>query len=119
MSATGEPGAMAEKIVCPDKTRLQRLLLGELPEADAERLEQHLLGCQPCGAAVQTLTGQDTLMDALQGAGQAPGVNEEEVIRVLSERIKSLRRPVGGAATIGPEVAVADVAPAGQDTSAF
>src|SRR5271168_3834687 len=33
---------------CPSLAELERLLLGELPEQDVERLEQHVQGCNAC-----------------------------------------------------------------------
>lgn len=40
---------------CPDVRDLQRLLLGELPPAQADPLARHLLECDRCAQAVQSL----------------------------------------------------------------
>ncbi|HEY7314984.1 MAG TPA: protein kinase [Gemmataceae bacterium] len=53
--------------LCPEPDTYQRLIDGELPPSDVERLSQHLDTCSSCAAVVQTLLGKDTLLSALGG----------------------------------------------------
>jgi eukaryotic-like serine/threonine-protein kinase len=84
---------------CPEKDAYQRLICGELPPPDVERLSQHLAACSACAAVVTALLGEDTLLSALRGApaDAPPGA---EVPAELTRRLLALRAqvPAGGTA---------------------
>ena len=74
---------------CPDQNAYQRLIHGDLPPSDVERLSQHLSSCSSCAAAVQTLLGEDTLLSALRGTpAEAP--SGADVPADLTQRLLSL-----------------------------
>jgi serine/threonine protein kinase/Leucine-rich repeat (LRR) protein len=75
---------------CPEASDFQRLLHGELPASDVERLSEHLGGCPSCAAAVQTLLGQDTLLSAVRGAA-VDALASQEVPAELTGRLLALR----------------------------
>ena len=86
---------------CPDAQCLQSLLLGRLSAAAAEPLERHLAGCSRCAQTLHGLQKQDTLTDALRGAGVA-GAPEEVAPPALLARLEALPRAVmGDSATAG------------------
>jgi hypothetical protein len=78
---------------CPDPQELQQLLLGRLPDNDAESLEQHLLTCSSCLQTVRGLRpASDTLVDAVrdQTAADRP---DRSPIADLMGRLKGLHPP--------------------------
>ncbi|HKI32893.1 MAG TPA: protein kinase [Gemmataceae bacterium] len=84
--------------LCPEQNAYERLIHGELPPSDVERVSQHLAGCASCTAAVQTLLGEDTLLSVLRGAPvDAP--TGQEVPADLTRRLLALpaQSPAGTA----------------------
>jgi serine/threonine protein kinase/Leucine-rich repeat (LRR) protein len=79
---------------CPEQNAYQRLIHGELPLSDVERLSQHLDGCSSCTAAVQTLLGEDTLLSAIRGV-PVDVATGEEVPADLMRRLLALRSSSG------------------------
>ena len=67
---------MAVQSTCPGPDELRRLLSGELLEADAVELEEHVGGCTRCLERVRTLSPQDTLLDAAHGDSVAEILDE-------------------------------------------
>jgi anti-sigma factor RsiW len=57
---------MTPRSACPDPSVLEQLVLGRISGPDAEDLEQHLAVCPGCVAALQTLPGEDELVQALR-----------------------------------------------------
>jgi predicted ATPase len=51
--------------VCPDPRDLERLALGQLPEAEAGRLGRHILSCAGCARLLDSLHGSPTTADSL------------------------------------------------------
>ncbi len=51
---------------CPDEKTLSLLLLGKLPELQAEKLEEHLLRCDDCASRSETIIASDELTNAIQ-----------------------------------------------------
>ncbi len=81
---------MSTPLTCPSRDDLQRLLEGVLPSSEAERLEEHLLSCPHCTAAVPTVQGGDTLAEAIRSLGSAPATPESEPVEQLITRLESL-----------------------------
>jgi hypothetical protein len=52
---------------CPDARDLQRLLLGDVADDEAEALERHLHDCPACLRIVRATEANDTLVEALRG----------------------------------------------------
>jgi serine/threonine protein kinase/Leucine-rich repeat (LRR) protein len=75
---------------CPRPNDYQRLIRGELPPSDVERISLHLENCSSCAAAVQTLLGQDTLLSVLRGASSDVVPVGEEVPADLTQRLLAL-----------------------------
>lgn len=67
---------------CISDEALELLLLGKLPEADAEPLDEHLLHCPTCVARTRSLAGADTLVAELQPVGQADGMTPADAAAV-------------------------------------
>jgi anti-sigma factor RsiW len=56
---------MSPSLPCPGVERLQELVLGRLPPADAAGLAEHLRGCPRCQAALPTLEAGASVAEAL------------------------------------------------------
>jgi serine/threonine protein kinase/Leucine-rich repeat (LRR) protein len=56
---------MGSALSCPRREDLQRLIQGQLPPSDVDRLTHHLGCCPACTAAMRTLLGNDTLLPAI------------------------------------------------------
>lgn len=70
-------GPMPAPPPCPDRHLLQELLLGRLPDATAEPLEQHLLTCPRCVEALVALPSEDALLETLKPSlATAPGARQ-------------------------------------------
>lgn len=74
---------------CPDQDSLRKMLLGELPGPQAEQLEEHLLDCDECSDAADTISASDELTAAIQSPDVDYG--ESDVVRQVIERGKQLR----------------------------
>ena len=74
---------------CPDQQSLRKLLLGELSGPQADRLEEHLLGCDDCSAAADTISASDELTAAIQSPNVIYG--ESDIVAKVIERGKQLR----------------------------
>ena len=87
---------------CPDPQTLQLLLRGRLPAAQREAWERHLLTCDQCAAAAETLKGLDGLTAAidrgrdptkLDSASAAQGDTEPASSRVSPAKFEFLAPP--------------------------
>jgi hypothetical protein len=97
---------MIETGPCPGVEELQRFLLGQTAEAEAQRLEQHLSDCPACLAAVQTLHATDTLVETVRaeaGKGVTPDPEVDEALITRLCRLPGLAaaavNTIGGAGT--------------------
>jgi serine/threonine protein kinase/Leucine-rich repeat (LRR) protein len=81
---------MQPALSCPQRDDYKRLIHGELPPSDVQRLSQHLAGCSSCAAAVQTLLSEDTLLSALRGTTVDAPPLHEEVPAHLTRRLLAL-----------------------------
>ncbi len=88
---------------CPSADDLERLSLGQLAEADVDRLAGHLEGCSRCLAVLRAVPAEDPLVRVLQAArGTTPEAPDEAVTRLI-ERLRE-QPPVtaAGAETPSP-----------------
>jgi serine/threonine protein kinase/tetratricopeptide (TPR) repeat protein len=60
-----------QPLACPDPRDLERLALGQLSEAEAERLGQHVLSCPHCAEFLKSLRAADHLVPPT--AAESPG----------------------------------------------
>jgi serine/threonine protein kinase len=85
--------AVAPTLPCPEVDVWHRLLLGNLPDADAESLSEHLLACTQCTQAVQTIQAEDLLTHQVRAAAHDGEDPDDTVIRGLIERLCSTDAP--------------------------
>ena len=107
---------MPRPSVCPDAPSLQRFLLGQLPEPEAEELEQHVQQCSSCGAALEVLKSHDTLTESIRNQGTIPDGTEQGVVDGLVQRLKELRLPAVPAAMEATEAAIPAVPQSAEQT---
>lgn len=97
---------MQSALSCPKRDDYERLIQGELPPSDIERLSQHLADCSACAAAVQTLLCDDTLLSALRGTTVDAPTGEEVPAdltgRLLALAAKSLAGPAEPTSLLAP-----------------
>ncbi len=108
---------MSRPTVCPDGPSLQRFLLGQMPEPEAEQLEQHVQHCTSCGASLEALKGRDTLTETIRNQQTVPDATEQGMVDGLVQRLKELRLPAVPAAAEVTEAALPPVPQAGDDTA--
>jgi serine/threonine protein kinase/Tfp pilus assembly protein PilF len=91
---------------CPDDDVLRRLVLGQLSDAEAGPLEEHLAHCDRCAEVLQTLQPRDALTHGLQQARGAAGeLSEGPLVQRLVQQLRALPTPPSG-----PDAAAADAA---------
>lgn len=75
---------------CPlDLEHALDYLQGEMPEAEAESLEEHLFDCVDCGPSFEALAGlRDSVAEAVRGAEVAGSVDGEFVERASQEGLE-------------------------------
>jgi WD40 repeat protein/serine/threonine protein kinase len=84
---------------CPAVPDLQRLLLGPLPDREAEDLEQHLLQCNSCLQTLKGLPGNDTLVEAFRAQAAAGPRPPSTLVTELIRKLEGLRPPAGAGTT--------------------
>jgi hypothetical protein len=78
---------MDSRSPCPTLPDYQQLLLGLLPEGEAEQVEEHLLHCPACVRTVQQALAGDTLVEALRAQSAVSGRPEQDVIDRLIRQL--------------------------------
>jgi serine/threonine protein kinase len=111
---------MPSVLACPDAETLQRFLLGQAGDVEAEALERHLENCENCVSTLQTLDGADSSADSViealrSGVGITAGF-ESDAARRLAERLKELR-PVAFVTTSSETGTLSPLAPAGDNAT--
>lgn len=77
---------------CPDRETLQRLLLGDLPATERERWAQHLLECDACVSASDTIIASDELTEAIRARRVIEG--DDDLVSQVIERGLQLRTSI-------------------------
>jgi formylglycine-generating enzyme required for sulfatase activity/predicted Ser/Thr protein kinase len=72
---------------CPEIQVLEQFMVGKVPAAEAQRLEQHLQDCPPCLETLNGLKVDDSLAAAMAAAPQAAVSPKSEVVEALIERV--------------------------------
>jgi len=84
--------------VCPDRKTLEQLLLDQLGEPQARELEEHLLGCEDCLRAAETLSESDGFTAEVRAARPASPAEESDPALAAAIRRAYAIRP--GAETV-------------------
>jgi serine/threonine-protein kinase len=77
---------------------LERFLTGQMPEGEAGPLEEHLLDCDHCALALDSLASRDRLVEPLLGLEAAPDAEAGETVESLMHRLAGLPAPAPAAA---------------------
>jgi hypothetical protein len=91
---------------CPNVQVLQRLLLGQLPAAEAEALAEHLENCLHCSSVVPALIAPDPLAEAVRAQSSAAPVADADAIGELVERLQRQGPPLSDPGTAAPSEAL-------------
>jgi hypothetical protein len=76
---------MQSTSACPERDDLARLLLGQVADAEAEVLEQHMSHCQRCLEKTRSLRlDDDTLLEAIRQSAKADPLWDEAADRLIA-----------------------------------
>jgi WD40 repeat protein len=75
---------------CPDIEDVRRLLLGAASDAEAARLEPHLLHCRRCLEVAEALAGDDGLVAAMRAQRSVPPNPDRTAIEEMIGRLEDL-----------------------------
>src|SRR5262249_18748265 len=78
---------------CPSAHDLRRLILGELPIPETDRLAQHLEHCEACVVPARGLTVEDTLVEMMRRSQPGIGGADAERVAALVAQLGCLRLP--------------------------
>ena len=81
---------MPNSTPCPDVPVLQRLMLGQVPGLQGERLVRHLKACSRCVAVVQSLPAEHALVEAARIRAQDAEGPDNDRLRDLIEQLALL-----------------------------
>jgi serine/threonine protein kinase len=84
---------MAFPSPCPEVQPLQRLLLGQVTDDEAEGLECHLATCDACLRTIRAIPTQETLADAMRSRSTLAETPLPETVQRLIQHLKSLQPP--------------------------
>ncbi len=82
---------MRDETPCPDPQALRRLVLGQVQDADAVPLEEHLAGCARCGELAERFHADDALVSAMRAGSPLLGGPDWPAVGRLIERLRGLR----------------------------
>ena len=78
---------------CPGRASLTKWVLGQIPDASTERIEQHLLACDTCMQVVQKLQPAAPLADVVRSRAATALPGEKTRLEALVQRLRSLAQP--------------------------
>ena len=84
---------MPTTMSCPTVHELQQYLLGQSPEAEAARIEQHLSQCGRCLESLQQFQPEDTVVAALRAQGTKGLESNDDFLKARIECPASCTRP--------------------------
>jgi hypothetical protein len=104
---------MGSKSPCPDSQGLQRYLLGQVNEPEAEQIEGHLSECRRCLTAVAALPAEDPLVQAMHAQAVRRREAPSAMVAELIQRLSGLRPPAAEtkAPPTSPSLAPATITP--------
>jgi serine/threonine protein kinase/WD40 repeat protein len=88
---------------CPDQVTLEKVLLGKLRGAEAERWEDHVTTCSLCVGALAGLDRQDPLTEHLRNSRDREGILKNEVVQQLIRHLQGLLPAASEGQQVGPE----------------
>ncbi len=91
---------MGEILACPQPKDLQRLVLGQLSDADAKRVEQHILSCTDCANRLNSLLSKDSFAAPLR-SGVHRSLGDSPSAKALIERLARAKPDGALALTVG------------------
>ena len=109
---------MPNVMICPSEHDLQQLLLGQIADAEAGPLEEHLEQCERCLQRASTLKLEDTLAEAVQAQATMPELSTGELVAGLMERLEKLRPAVGPTPQTNAATIAVDDTPSGKKSGA-
>src|SRR5688572_4325424 len=81
---------MIRQADCPDEQVLESLVLGQLPDGEAEAWAEHLEQCERCAATVHSFKAEDALTEAARAEGDPGEEPDDDVVRTLIDRLSGL-----------------------------
>ncbi len=97
--------------VCPSAAELQRFLLGQVAQPDADTLEQHLEQCVPCQQALASLEVTDGLVQTARAVAGRPGFVAHGTVENLMDRLARLSMSRTGGTHSGGTAAASEADP--------
>jgi predicted Ser/Thr protein kinase len=94
---------MNDILGCPPPNVLQRLALGQLPDADAQRLEQHILSCTDCANRLNSLLSKDPVAAPLR-SGVRQSIGDSPTAKAPIERLVRDKPDSALAVTVAPSM---------------
>jgi serine/threonine-protein kinase len=82
---------MRQDCDCPETKVLERLMLGQLPDAEAEVLERHLSHCDRCDALVDQMSTEDGLVQDMRAGSPILRDSEGPALEHLIGRLRGLQ----------------------------
>jgi WD40 repeat protein len=79
---------MTKLLACPDAPTLRRFTRGELPDAEATALEEHVLGCSACADLLDSLYADDPVVADLFSLHKAPLANDAAAERLIDQMVR-------------------------------
>jgi hypothetical protein len=92
--------------VCPEREQLQRLVLGQVPSAQADTLEVHVADCPRCGEVLAQLHAVDALVEDMQARTTFAEEDDRDLVQGLIGRLKGLCPGSLAAAAAGSDTPV-------------
>jgi ECF sigma factor len=80
---------MPQSLACPNLPNVRRLAAGELPEAEAEQFEQHVLTCLACAEELNTLQTSDPFTKEVQVASVIPPLGDQAMDELIERLIRT------------------------------
>lgn len=77
-------------IACPGPEALKQFLLGQSSASSIDQVATHIERCVPCQAVLRSLPAEDTLVDAVRAQETLPEGPEQDSVRRLVARVRSL-----------------------------
>jgi hypothetical protein len=103
---------------CPKPDDLERFLLADLPEDDADRLLAHVSHCSSCSQTAGSLKAEDKLTEAMHWVrATSDNVPVSALVETLMARLSGLASVTGESATVPFESTGAQVATRAADST--
>ena len=81
---------MANLMACPGPDQLQSIALGDLPEASAAMLIEHIESCATCAKRMSAIAAEDTLVEAVRAKDTRDDGKEQQAVSRLLQKVQAL-----------------------------